>query len=135
MFLCFCVFTKSIKKKCSDIYTEIKSYRIGLIFLIPAKFSLYLSIMWINNITIVAFVWGRYVAHIDQQRYSVDILLFGRYNHGSTSYKSHNCTLYFGVNASVESNKTNLLYFRAHKQKLIVIFWRKTTVWAVRIIK
>jgi hypothetical protein len=40
------VFTKSIKK-CSDIYTEIKSYSIGQIFLIHAKFSLYLSIMWI----------------------------------------------------------------------------------------
>jgi hypothetical protein len=39
-----------------DIYTEIKSYSIGQIFLIPAKFSLYLSIMWINNITIAAFV-------------------------------------------------------------------------------
>jgi hypothetical protein len=51
------------------IYTEIKSYSIGQIFLIPAKFSLYLSIMWINNITIVAFVWGRYVVYIDQQKY------------------------------------------------------------------
>ena len=51
------------------IYTEIKSYIIGQIFWIPAKFSLYLSIMWINNITIVAFVWGRYVVYIDQQKY------------------------------------------------------------------
>ena len=60
------------------MYTEIKSYSIGQIFLIPAKYSLYLSVMWINNITIVA---------------SVDILLFGRYNHVSTSYKSYNCIL------------------------------------------
>ena len=67
MLLCFCVY--KIHKKCSDIYTEIKSYSIGQIFLIPAKFSLYLSIMWINNITIVAFVLGRYVVYIDQQKY------------------------------------------------------------------
>ena len=51
------------------MYTEIKSYSIGQIFLIPAKFSLYLSIMWINNITIVTFIWGRYVVYIDQQKY------------------------------------------------------------------
>jgi hypothetical protein len=51
------------------MYTEIKSYSIGQIFLIPAKISLYLSIMWINNITIVAFVWGQYVVYIDQQEY------------------------------------------------------------------
>ena len=39
-------FPKSIKK-CSDIYTEIKSYSIGQIFLILAKFSLYLSIIFV----------------------------------------------------------------------------------------
>ena len=43
-------FPKIHKIKCSNIYTEIKIYSIGQIFLIPAKFSLYLSIMWINNI-------------------------------------------------------------------------------------
>ena len=41
---------------------------------ILAKFSLYLSIMWINNITVL-------------------ILLLGRYNHVSTSYKSYNCII------------------------------------------
>jgi hypothetical protein len=42
---CYCAFVclQSPLKKCSD--TEIKSYSIGQIFLIPAKFSLYLSIM------------------------------------------------------------------------------------------
>ena len=84
-----CVY-KIHKKKCSDIYTEIKSYSIGQIFFIPAKFSLYLSIMWINNIPIVTFVWGQYVVYIDQQKY---ILLFGRYNHVSTSHKSYNCII------------------------------------------
>jgi hypothetical protein len=53
-------------KMTMKLLVDIKSYSIGQIFLIPAKFSLYLSIMWINNVTIVAFVWGRYVVYIDQ---------------------------------------------------------------------
>ena len=64
--------------------------------------------MVINGITTVAFVFDQYVGYIEQHKYInidldrlrtwaiVDILLFGRYNHISTSHKSDNCIVLFG---------------------------------------
>ena len=99
-------------KKCSDIhfvYTEIKSYSIGQIFLIitciykNVVINIFLLISMEKNRAIlyiycmlVREIWKCIhprVSYSLRATSSVDILLFGRYNHVSTSYKSYNCII------------------------------------------
>ena len=95
--------------------------------------------MWINNITIVAFVWGRYVVYIDQHKY-IDLGLRPQSIYfclvDITTYRPHTEAIKL-YNIAQNMSEWSLHYIRLPKtcvNEVYVILPKHTSEWSLHCI-